>query len=56
MGITFETIPTTQRNPLFFVEVGDPKGTGSAVKTTAIIGQRITGKGTGTTRTAITRS
>ena len=48
MGITFETIPATQRNPLFFVEVGDPKGTGSAVKTTAIIGQRITGKGTGT--------
>lgn len=46
--MTFEQIPSTLKNPLFFVEIGDPKGTGQAVQTTVIIGQRITGKGTGT--------
>ena len=51
--MTFEKIPSTLKNPLFYVEVGDPIGAGEDVKTSVIIGQRITGQGTGTNDTPI---
>lgn len=49
--MTFESIPSTLKNPLFFVEVGDPKGAGVAEKATVLIDQRITGQGTATNDT-----
>lgn len=49
--MTFESIPASLRNPLFYAEVGQPKGAGVPLRTTAIVGQRITGQGTGTNDT-----
>jgi phage tail sheath gpL-like len=50
--MTFEQIPNSLLNPLFYAEVGDPKGAGAVTRTTAIIGQRISGYGTAVNDTA----